>query len=55
MGCIDVDATEIGTEVIVQWGDHGGHIKEIRATVERFPYLSEDRNSDLDVTTTPAG
>lgn len=49
MACIDVATTEIGTEVIVQWGNHGGPIKDIRATVARFPYLTEGRNSDLDV------
>jgi glycine cleavage system aminomethyltransferase T len=50
MGTIDLDASQIGTEVIVQWGDYGGRIKDVRATVERFPYLTEGRNSDLDVT-----
>jgi glycine cleavage system aminomethyltransferase T len=49
MGCLDVDAADVGTEVVVQWGDYGGPIKEIRATVERFPYLTQGRNSDLDV------
>lgn len=28
-------------------------IKEIRATVARFPYLAEGRNSDLDVAVPP--
>jgi len=51
MGCIDLDASKIGTAVIVQWGDHGGKIKDVRATVASFPYLTEGRNSDLDVTT----
>ncbi|HUA33814.1 MAG TPA: hypothetical protein VMA09_09440 [Candidatus Binataceae bacterium] len=49
MGCIDIDASKIGTEVVVQWGDYGGKIKNVRATVARFPYLTEARNSDLDV------
>ena len=49
MGCIDIDASKIGTEVIVQWGNYGSRIKNVRATVERFPYLTEGRNSDLDV------
>lgn len=49
MACIDVATTDIGTEVIVQWGNHGGPIKDMRATVARFPYLTEGRNSDLDV------
>jgi glycine cleavage system aminomethyltransferase T len=49
MGCIDADASEIGTDVVVQWGDHGGKLKDVRATVDRFPYLTEGRNSDVDV------
>jgi vanillate/3-O-methylgallate O-demethylase len=47
------DASRIGTEVIVQWGDYGGRIKDVRATVERFPNLTERRNSDVDVTAIP--
>jgi vanillate/3-O-methylgallate O-demethylase len=49
MGCIDIDASKIGTEVTVQWGNYGSRIKNVRAAVERFPYLTEGRNSDLDV------
>ena len=52
-GCVDIEAAEIGSEVIVQWGDHGGPIKSIRAIVERFPYLTEGRNSDIDATILP--
>ncbi len=37
----------------MQWGDHGRRIKDVRATVERFPYLTEDRNDVVD-TTAPA-
>ena len=54
MGCLDLDTTDIGTEVTVQWGDFGRPIKDIRATVERFPYLTEGRNSDIDVTAPPS-
>ena len=49
MGCIDVAAATIGTELTVLWGNHGEALKEIKATVERFPYMTEGRNSDLDV------
>jgi glycine cleavage system aminomethyltransferase T len=49
MACIDVEHGKIGTEVEVQWGDHGKRIKSVRATVERFPYLTEGRNSDVDM------
>ncbi|MED5292890.1 MAG: aminomethyl transferase family protein [Actinomycetota bacterium] len=48
MGCVSIDVSAIGTEVAVLWGNHGGAIKTIRATVERFPYLTEARNSDID-------
>jgi len=51
LGCVDLDASKVGTEVMVQWGDHGGRIKNVRATVARFPYMTEGRNSDLDVKT----
>ena len=50
-GAIDVDQAQIGNEVVVQWGDHGGRIKDVRATVERFPYLSEARNGEVDTAT----
>jgi hypothetical protein len=46
MGCVDVNYTEPGTELIVQWGDYGKRIKEVRVTVDRFPYLDEKRNSE---------
>lgn len=41
---IDIDQAEIGNEVIVLWGDYGKTMKEVRATVARYPYLSENRN-----------
>jgi glycine cleavage system aminomethyltransferase T len=50
MGCIDLDLAALGSEVIVRWGDFGGRIKDVRATVSRFPYMTEGRNSDVDVT-----
>lgn len=53
LGCLDLDAARLGTEVVVRWGDHGGPIKDIRATVARFPYLAEGRNSELDVAALP--
>jgi len=48
MACIDVDQAQIGNEVIIEWGDHGRRIKQVRATVERFPYLTEGRNDKVD-------
>ncbi|MBV7379948.1 hypothetical protein [Maritimibacter dapengensis] len=50
-GCLDISETEIGETVSVHWGDHGGPIKEIRATVERFPYYDGVRNSEVDLQT----
>ncbi|MGW1785060.1 aminomethyl transferase family protein [Streptomyces sp. NPDC002143] len=52
---IDLEHAEIGTEVIVQWGDHGEKIKDVRATVARFPYLEAPRNENYDVSTIPSG
>ena len=52
---LDLDQTQIGTEVVVHWGDHGSRIKEIRATVERFPYLDLPTNKDIDISAIPAG
>ncbi len=47
MGCIDIDEARIGNEVTVMWGDHGSRIKPVRAVVERYPYLTEDRNDAI--------
>ena len=43
-GCVGLDLAREGTEVIVQWGDHGGPIKDVRATVARYPYLDLESN-----------
>ena len=45
-GCIDSTLAVPGTELIVEWGDHGRRIKPVRVTVERFPYLEAERNSE---------
>ena len=50
MGCMDLGDADLGNEVIVRWGDFGGRIKDVRATVSRFPYLTEGRNSEVNVT-----
>ena len=50
MATLDVDCADVGTEVVVRWGDHGRRIKDVRATVERFPYLTEGRNDQVDTT-----
>ncbi|MGY1812219.1 hypothetical protein [Blastococcus sp. SYSU D00820] len=52
---IDLEHAAIGTEVVVHWGDHGGRIKPIRATVERFPYLDMASNKDFDIDAIPSG
>ena len=44
---IDVAAAEIGTEVVVLWGDPGKRQKEIRATVAPAPYKHDNRRADL--------
>ena len=50
---IDVERGELGSEVTVLWGDPGTKQKEIRATVSRFPYLNENRNEQVDLSTIP--
>ena len=50
---IDIDQATIGNEVRVQWGDYGTGIKEVRAVVSRYPYLTEGRNDVVDVQTAP--
>ncbi|KQU38417.1 MULTISPECIES: aminomethyltransferase family protein [unclassified Rhodococcus (in: high G+C Gram-positive bacteria)] len=46
---MDVGLAEIGTEVVLHWGHHGERVKQIRATVERFPYLDLPANKDIDL------
>ena len=52
---IDMELAEIGTEVVLHWGNHGERIKQIRATVERFPYLDLPANKDVDLESFPSG
>ncbi len=52
---IDLEQSEIGTEVVLHWGDHGRRIKEIRATVERFPYIDLPSNRGYDLSDVPSG
>jgi len=47
MATIDAEFAHDGQEVVVRWGDFGGRIKEVRATVGRFPYLAEGRNDQV--------
>lgn len=44
-----------GTEVLAQWGDFGGKIKNVRATITRYPYINLVDNKDYDLTTVPSG
>jgi vanillate/3-O-methylgallate O-demethylase len=41
---LDLEHAEVGTELVIQWGEHGSRIKEVRAKVAPYPYLSENRN-----------
>jgi glycine cleavage system aminomethyltransferase T len=53
LASIDVAEGELGNEVVVLWGDPGTRQKEIRATVERFPFYNENRNERVDVSSIP--
>jgi glycine cleavage system aminomethyltransferase T len=48
-GTLDLAYAELGTEVLVRWGDFGGTIKNVRATVARYPYLEMERNQTYDL------
>lgn len=48
MATLDLEHAKIGAEVVVHWGDYGRRLKPVRAIVERFPYLTEGRNDQLD-------
>jgi glycine cleavage system aminomethyltransferase T len=50
---IDSEYGELGTEVIVLWGDPGTRQKEIRAIVSRFPFLNGQRNQVFDCNQVP--
>jgi glycine cleavage system aminomethyltransferase T len=50
---LDTEHSTLDAEVTVLWGDPGMRQKEIRATVSRFPYLNENRNERVDVSTIP--
>lgn len=53
---IDVDKAEEGAEVLVQWGDYGKRIKNLRARIAKFPYIHGVMdNRDYDMTTVPYG
>ncbi|MDR2019677.1 MAG: hypothetical protein LBQ14_02815 [Treponema sp.] len=52
---IDKKYVELGNEVIVQWGDFGKRIKDVRAEVIRYPYLELPRNEKYDLSTVPSG
>lgn len=53
---LDVDQIEEGREVILKWGDYGKRIKDIRATITRYPYMNDvQSNQKYDVSMIPSG
>jgi len=52
---LDIDRIKEGAEVVVQWGDFGGKIKNVRATVTRYPYIDAVDNKNYDLSTVPSG
>ena len=52
---IDVDQIEEGRTVIVQWGDFGGRIKDVRATIAKYPYNRLVENQAYDMDSVPVG
>jgi len=51
--CIDPELADIGTDVTILYGDVGQRTIEIRAKVDRFPYLDLPNNMHLDVGQVP--
>ena len=51
--CLDTEYTELGTEVMVVWGEPSTRQKKIRAKVARFTYNNIMRNEATDVATLP--
>ena len=50
---ISREHADLGTELVVLWGNPGTRQKRIRATVARFPYLTDERNDKIDVEQIP--
>lgn len=53
LGILDLEYCELGTEVLVLWGDPGRRQMKIRAKVAPFPYNQHIRNEKFDVETIP--
>lgn len=52
---IDIDEAVEGREVIIQWGDYGKRIKNVRATIAQYPYNKLPENKGYDMSTVPVG
>ena len=53
---IDADKITEGKEVLVQWGDYGKRIKNLRAVIVKYPYIHGVMdNRDYDLSTVPSG
>lgn len=52
---MDIEYAIEGEEVIVKWGDYGKRIKDIRATIAKFPLNKLVENKDYDLSTCPHG
>lgn len=52
---MDIEYAVEGEEVIVKWGDYGRRIKDIRATIAKFPLNKLVENKDYDLSTCPHG
>lgn len=50
MGSIKPEFCETGEEVQIVWGEPGHRQKLIKAVISEWPYISKDRNENIDVT-----
>jgi glycine cleavage system aminomethyltransferase T len=53
LGFISREHADLGTALVVLWGNPGTRQKPIRATIARFPYLTDERNDKIDVEQIP--
>lgn len=53
LAVLDPQYTALGTEVMVVWGGPGDREKQIRATVDRYPFLDLPLNQKYDIESIP--
>lgn len=52
---LDIEEIRADREVIIKWGDYGKRIKDVRATIARYPYSALPENQGYDMSSVPVG